>query len=118
MLFRSEKNPQSFKIASIVCLPFCAILFCVGIGFVWIATFHHPPDFLLFPLLFAYYIVPSIIGVAYLLLAGGVLIWAWRQSPVTPKFHLVLLVAYTVVLLVYFSYIAWWYLTAQKYGYL
>jgi hypothetical protein len=121
MPFRSEKNRHSFTIASIGCLPCCVVLLFYMIPAIW-GNFggpsSHIPDFVFMPGLLAYYLVPSVLGIIYLLFAGVVLILAWMRSPLTPKFRPVLLVVYTVVLLVYVSYVAWWYLTGQQFGYL
>ena len=69
------------------------------------------------PVLLAYYWIPSYVGIAYLLVAAVLLVIAWSRGA---SFTLakVVLVAYTVTLLLYIGYVAWWHATGQKWDYL
>ena len=114
MPFRSEN--RILTITFIVCLPFFAVLFCFLMAYVFVraGVSSETPNWVLLPGLLGYYFVPSIFGITYLFLAAGFVVWAWIRCTLTSTFRLSLLVGYTVVLLIYFSYLTWWFLTGQK----
>ncbi len=103
-----------------VCFPLWGLLlvYLITFGWVWIKGHSVPPDFAEGPILFGYYFIPSVFGIVYLLVTAGVLMSCWWRFSAFSKLWLMTLVLYTIVFLIYVSYVAWWYLTGQKWGYL
>lgn len=68
--------------------------------------------FILFPVLFAYFIVPTFLGIGYLALTTAFVGFTWYSRPET-LWHKALLAINTGTLLTYIGYVLWWYLTGQ-----
>jgi hypothetical protein len=71
-----------------------------------------------FVLLSVYYWLPIPLGgIAHLFIAAVLLVLAWRHHASVAKAR-TLLIIYTIVWVLYVSYVVWWYVTKQQFVYL
>ena len=105
-------------LASVFAVPLCIVLlwYLFVIIFHWLAPQVHPPEILFLFFFGAYYIVPSYLGIAYIIVSIGFLGFALYHH--TFSLYKWTLSFYTAVVLCFVVYILWWYLTGQKWGYL
>jgi hypothetical protein len=126
MPFRAEepkrRAPYSFVVASLLCLPagvviilFLVLLMCQKL--LPSAPFSMMADTIGLPVLFAYYVLPSIIGIFYLGAAQLSLFAAWNKILFRSRLAIAL-GCYNFVILLCIGYDIWWFVTAQKFDYL
>lgn len=112
----SSLSRDLLLLASVFLLPLFLLLVSIGAAL----CFSERSDLrylIAMPALSAYYWIPSSVGIAYLLLASLLLIFAWRYRVSLTLWHKAVLVAYTSALLVYIGYVTWWYVTLRKPAY-
>lgn len=116
---RAEREGMSFT--SVVLAPLVLVLLTVCVNRVRIQLLpsvdSRISSFLLAPMLSAYYLVPSVIGMLYLSISAILVALAWNFAH-RLLWHKVLLTVYTSTLLCYAGYVLWWYMTEQEYGFL
>lgn len=122
--FRHEEvlaKRYRLAIASVFCAPLFLVLVLIGVirvvqaipllsleNLLPAALFY----LIIFPVLFAYFIVPTFLGIGYLALTTAFVGFAWYSRPET-LWHKALLAINTGTLLTYIGYVLWWYLTGQ-----
>jgi len=120
----SKESFFSFRNASILNVPLCILFLWFLTGWLLATAFlsTYPTkleqDFsMLFivPTLFGYYVVPTI-GVPYLVCSLFILIMTVKRVSLTSKQRF-LFVFYSIILLFYFGYVGWWYITGQHFDY-
>lgn len=102
--------------AGVFCVPFMSILFAHLV----VALFY-PQDsdnvgYAGLIVLYAYYILPTWVGITTLLISTFAVLVAWAKSSMVSA-NIICLSVYSVTLLVHIGYVFWWFLTGQVWDY-